>query len=327
MRKSARRSDRRAFSLPGAAIILALAAAALPGAAPAQYGSSQIQAAIRSAGGDRDIKAFYAARGNRPLWVRGSVLDPAADQLLELIETAAADGLDAGDYRPRALRSAVENARSGSPKALARAELLLSRTFVEYARDMRRPANVGMVYVDKELAPSKPNEQALLQAAASAPSLEQHLENIGWMHPLYGPMRKALVASYDASEMNGASAQSRQREETLRLNMERVRALPASHVGKYILVDAASARLWMYENGRVRDSMKVVVGKPSEQTPMMAANMRYALVNPYWNLPPDLARVRAQAVLKQGPGYLKKMGYQAFSDWTDNAVPVDPKKV
>jgi murein L,D-transpeptidase YcbB/YkuD len=306
--------------------MVGLAIAGLPSAAPAQYGASQIQAAIRSAGGDRDIKAFYAARGHRPLWVRGSTLDPAAEQLLELIETAAADGLDAGDYRPRALRSAVEKARDGSPKALAKADLLLSRTFADYARDTRRAKDIGMVYVDRELMPSKPNEQALLQAAASAPSLEQHLASIGWMHPLYGPMRKALVASYDASEM-GATPLSQQREEMLRLNMERVRALPANHVGKYILVDAASARLWMYENGRVRDSMKVVVGKPSEQTPMMAANMRYALVNPYWNLPPDLARVRAQAVVKQGPGYLRKMGYQAFSDWSDNARPVDAKTI
>lgn len=327
MRKSVRRSDRRALTPLGAAIILGLAVAGLPSAAPAQYGASEIQAALRSAGGDKDIKAFYAARGHRPLWVRGSALDPAADQLLELIETAAADGLDAADYRPRALHSAVERARGGSPKALAKAELLLSRTFVEYARDMRRARDVGMVFVDKELMPSRPNEQALLQAAADAPSLERHLENIGWMHPLYGPMRKALVASYDASETGGASPQSRQREEMLRLNMERARALPTSNVGKYILVDAASARLWMYENGRVRDSMKVVVGKSSEQTPMMAANMRYALVNPYWNLPPDLARVRAQAVLKQGPAYLKKMGYQAFSDWSDNARPVDAKSV
>ena len=32
--------------------------------------------------------------------------------------------------------------------------------------------------------------------------------------------------------------------------------------GRYVLVDANSARLYMLEDGRVRDSMKVIVGKP-----------------------------------------------------------------
>jgi murein L,D-transpeptidase YcbB/YkuD len=47
--------------------------------------------------------------------------------------------------------------------------------------------------------------------------------------------------------------------------MERARVLPADPGRRYILVDAAGARLWMYENGRVQDSMKVVVGKPGER--------------------------------------------------------------
>lgn len=33
--------------------------------------------------------------------------------------------------------------------------------------------------------------------------------------------------------------------------------------GRYVLVDAASARLFMIEDGRVRDTMRVIVGKPA----------------------------------------------------------------
>jgi murein L,D-transpeptidase YcbB/YkuD len=327
MRTDVCRLNRQASKPRLAAILLGLTLVALPSTAPAQYTSPEIVAALRSAGGDRDVRAFYRARGHRPLWLRGPALGPEADRMLELIDTAQADGLDSSDYRPRSLAAAIEKARGGSPKALAKAEMLLTRTFVDYVRDVQRPKNVGMVYVDRELVPSKANEQAILQAAAAAPSLMQHLESIGWMHPVYGELRKALVASYDNSYRDGASPLARQREQVLRLNLDRARALPTSKVGKYILVDAASARLWMYENGRVRDSMKVVVGKSTEQTPMMAANLRYALVNPYWNLPPDLARVRAQEVVRQGPSYLRKMGYRVFSDWSENARVVDPSAV
>ena len=37
--------------------------------------------------------------------------------------------------------------------------------------------------------------------------------------------------------------------------------------GRFVLVDAASARLFMIEDGRVSDSMRVIVGKPSAATP------------------------------------------------------------
>ena len=46
----------------------------------------------------------------------------------------------------------------------------------------------------------------------------------------------------------------------------------------------------MWENGRKVDEMKVVVGKAETATPMMAAYIKYASVNPYWNVPPELVK-------------------------------------
>ena len=54
------------------------------------------------------------------------------------------------------------------------------------------------------------------------------------------------------------------------------------------IVDAGDARLSMWENGRKVDEMKIVVGKAETATPMMAAYIKYASVNPYWNVPPEL---------------------------------------
>jgi L,D-transpeptidase YcbB len=76
------------------------------------------------------------------------------------------------------------------------------------------------------------------------------------------------------------------------------------------------------------DSMKVVVGKPSEPTPMMAALMRYTTINPYWNVPSDLAANRiAQNVLKEGLGYLDAKGYEVLSDWSPRAQRLDPTTI
>jgi murein L,D-transpeptidase YcbB/YkuD len=320
---SAGRSNRPApLSFLKGSIAAVAVLAMVPTAAQAQRAPGGIEAAIRSAtGSERDLRDFYQARGNRPLWIRGSQLGPEAELLLDLIQTAEVEGLDPGTYRPRALESAIRRADGGSPKALARAEMLLSRTFAAYARDVRRPRDVGMIYVDKALAPTVPTASSLLQAAAVAPSLEQHLEGFGWMHPVYGQLRRALAsAGYDRTL-------SPQQEQILRLNLERARVLPGINKGRHVLVDVASARLWMYEDGHVRDSMKVVVGKAAEQTPMMAGLIRFTMVNPYWNIPPDLARVRAAEVVKKGPAFLKARRYEALSDWSEDAKVLKPSEV
>ena len=117
-------------------------------------------------------------------------------------------------------------------------------------------------------------------------------------------------------------------ERLILANVERARALPANPGRRYILVDIAAARLWMYEDGRPVDSMRVIVGRPAEQTPMMAAYVRYAVLNPYWNVPPDLVQRRiAPNVLDQGVSYLRERGYELLSGWAEDAEPVDPARV
>lgn len=115
------------------------------------------------------------------------------------------------------------------------------------------------------------------------------------------------------------------------INMERARRLPppgGPNSRKYIVVDSAAARLTMYENGQPVDSMKVIVGTDRSPTPMMAALMRYANVNPYWNIPPDLvAKTIAPRVLSDGVGYLADRRYEVLDTWEDDARVIDPATV
>ena len=118
-------------------------------------------------------------------------------------------------------------------------------------------------------------------------------------------------------------------ERLIILNMERARRLPPSNDGgRYILVDAGAARLYMYENGKVVDSMNVIVGNAETQTPMMAAELSYVQLNPYWNVPPDLAaNLVAKRVLEHGLIYLIERDYEVLSDWTEDATLLDPATV
>jgi len=98
--------------------------------------------------------------------------------------------------------------------------------------------------------------------------------------------------------------------------------------GRYLLVDAASARLFMVEDGEVRDSMRVIVGKPATQTPTIASKIYYATLNPYWNVPADLARTLiAPRVLAQGMTYLRSHHYQVLASFAVDAPEIAPETV
>jgi len=98
--------------------------------------------------------------------------------------------------------------------------------------------------------------------------------------------------------------------------------------GPYVLVDANSARLYMIDDGRVQDSMRVIVGKPDTPTPTLKDVINYATLNPYWHVPADLTRTLIAAnVLKQGTSYLAQHGYEIVSAWADDAHVIPPESV
>ena len=299
----------RTFSIFAASALVLGAAGASPAFAAADAPASL------AAAGAKSVSDFYKSRDKRPLWL--SQQGRQAAMLIDLLESAELDGLQPDKYRTGALRSAVSAAQSGSTKAVRRADMMLSEAFVDYVRDLRQPVDVGTIFVDRELKPSAPSPQSILEAAAKAPSLESYVVEMRWMHPTYAALRKALAVS----EMS--EAQRRQ----IKLNMERARDLPAGN-GRYIVVNSAAQRLFMYEGGQVIDSMRVVVGKPVYPTPMMAAYVRFANLNPYWFVPPDLAAERiAPNVLKQGVSYLDRLGYQVVSDFVEDPEVFDPSVI
>jgi L,D-transpeptidase YcbB len=103
---------------------------------------------------------------------------------------------------------------------------------------------------------------------------------------------------------------------------------PIPSRGRFVLVDAASARLFMIENGQVVDSMRVIVGKPDTATPELRSTLWYATLNPYWNVTPDLTRTLiAPNVLRLGYSYLRDRGYEVVTDFGKDAQVLPPESV
>src|SRR3954471_20500404 len=289
----------------GAAILTAV-----PTAAAATAPSAQAAVAGQS------VDDFYRSRNNYPLWLAPNAGD-AAQQLLNLLSSANLDGLDSSRYRVAELQAAIEAAKRDKRKRVTGADRMLSEAFAAYVADLKQGPDAGITFVDAGLRPTRPTPLAALLTATVAPSLADYVRSMGWMHPIYAELREALA---------NHSYSTDQQRDVIELNMRRARVLPPGKQ-RYVLVNAAQQRLYMYEDGKPVDSMVVVVGKPKWPTPMLAAYIRYAALNPYWYVPSDLAGEDVgQYVVKFGLKYLNDYGYEVVSDWNDPTI-IDPKTI
>jgi murein L,D-transpeptidase YcbB/YkuD len=292
------------------AVTPAAAVAPAPGVATSQAGDIAGGIARQAKGA---VRRFYAARGFRPLWLKDGRPGRAAGLLADHLMNAAADGLKPTRYKVGELRGTIDAARGGDPAAAVRAELMLSERFARYVRDQRARPRARMIYADAKLKPRRPDMETVLRAAAFAKSLDSYVADMGWMSPHYARLRGYMLRM--AKE--GATPEARAR---LRLNLERARLLPGPAV-HHVVVDASSGQLWYYGDGRQAGTMRVVVGTPQTPTPMMAAMLNWAILNPYWNVPDSLVRTSiARKVM--GGRTLAMMKIEALSDWSDS-----PRKI
>ena len=55
---------------------------------------------------------------------------------------------------------------------------------------------------------------------------------------------------------------------------------------------------------------RVIVGKPTTQTPIFSNRMQFIEVNPYWNVPDSIIKKEMMPKLADDPTYLQRMGYE-----------------
>ncbi|HEY7007201.1 MAG TPA: L,D-transpeptidase family protein, partial [Sphingomicrobium sp.] len=298
------------------------AAAALLGlATPASAATSPElpSAGMVSPSAMQAVDAFYASRHGAPLWLHGGGASSAAREFLGVLAKAPLDGLDSGPGLAAQAQALMARAQAGDPAAAAAAERLLSAAWVSYATALQRPP-AGMIYADSWVAPRRDSPIQALQRAANAPSLVAYVRSVSQVNPLYAQLREAAWAQMQSS---GGAIDPR-----VMTSLDRARERPFQE--KYVMVDAAAARLYMIQDDRIVDSMKVAVGKPGEhtQTPMLASTIYYATLNPYWHVSDELVKsLIAKNVLDQGLGYLSSHGYQVMPADTNDDRLLDPSKV
>ena len=315
----------------GLALSLGFVSLALAGAAfgPAMVRSLMVgldpeRASLRAAlepAGAAPMRSGYARRDFRPIWLRGGKARPETQEILRMMTQSRLDGLDPQRYETETLIRRVQGASSASWADRAQTELMVTGSFARYLADLHLPPPAAqLIYTDAALrGPVAPTVGQLLSYIDAAPSLEGAVQGAVRMNPLYLQYRR-LAAPLLQNPAHPLRL-------TILANLERLRALPVNPGRRFILVDTANARLWMFQDGQPVDTMKVIVGKPDEATPMLAGVVRYAMFNPRWNVPPDLVQKVYAPRFEAQPQALAALHMDPWTDYSANARQLDPSSI
>ena len=96
-------------------------------------------------------------------------------------------------------------------------------------------------------------------------------------------------------------------------SMERARWLPGDLGQRYVLVNQASYRVNLIENGRLAWASNVIVGKPLTQTAVFSDTFETVVFNPTWGVPQSIILKEYLPKLRANPGYMDKIGFKVVT--------------
>ena len=151
--------------------------------------------------------------------------------------------------------------------------------------------------------------------------LEQALAKFQRRH---GLTEDGVVSAATRAELN---VSVERRVEQLELNLERWRWLPKDLGRRHIIVNIAAFELEVMDGDSLVMSMRVVVGRPFDRTPVLSDTMRYLVLNPYWHVPSTIATTELLPKLKRDPSYLARYKLRVFPSSRLDAHEIDPATV
>jgi L,D-transpeptidase YcbB len=140
----------------------------------------------------------------------------------------------------------------------------------------------------------------------------------------HGLTDDGIVSAATRAELN---VPVERRVEQLGLNLERWRWLPKDLGRRHIIVNIAAFELEVMDGDSVVMSMRVVVGRPFDRTPVLSDTMRYLVLNPYWHVPSNIATSELLPKLKRDPSYLARYKMRVFPSSRLDAQEVNPATV
>jgi L,D-transpeptidase YcbB len=139
---------------------------------------------------------------------------------------------------------------------------------------------------------------ALLASALVRKDLNSFFKALRPQTPDYEALRLAYVTEIDPTK-----------RAVLARNMDRWRWLPLNLGTRYLIVNAAGFEVSLWENGRVIERWKVIIGKTKTPTPVFSAIVTGVTVNPWWDVPHSIVTESVGRLTRTNPAEARRRGY------------------
>jgi murein L,D-transpeptidase YcbB/YkuD len=271
------------------------------------------------------LQAFYAARGEAPIWMTDMGFSAVAQAAIDEILKADEWGLDSAAFDLPAAGDLPATA-----EAKAESEIKLDLAILQYARFARGgrtvPSELSEV-IDQR--PSLRDPNTVLAEIAAAPQADAYLRSLHPQHEQFRRLREALLAARAAAKPD-AKPDDIQR---LLINMERWRWMPEDLGQVYVWINIPEFMVHVVKDGKAVYAEKIVIGKPAYATPVFSAALETIVFNPEWTVPETIIREDLLPKLRAKPGLLddKDSNLDILREHKlkvrYNGHPVDPRRI
>lgn len=238
------------------------------------------------------LSASAAAQTQEPALDHLIWTEPQIAQLQQLVDGRASEGLEnctiTNFSQPNSASDPYRRSRLAS---VAANELM--RAFLEGCSPASARAKWNISSDDRYI-----DTQQLLLKALVRNDLTGYFDALRPRNPHYQALRKAYASETDEAK-----------RATLALNMERWRWMRLVMGDKYLLVNAASFEVTLWEDDRQIGVWPNIVGKTRSPTPIFEATVSGVILNPWWEIPASIAAEGIASMVRNNPAAARRKGY------------------
>jgi murein L,D-transpeptidase YcbB/YkuD len=111
------------------------------------------------------------------------------------------------------------------------------------------------------------------------------------------------------------------------INLQRWRYMPDDLGERHFFVNIPYFHLVARESGKPVMDIRVVVGKPGNNTPIFSEDMESVVFSPYWNIPDTIAENETAPAVARDPNYLARQGIEVLRVSSKGAETVNASDV
>ena len=109
----------------------------------------------------------------------------------------------------------------------------------------------------------------------------------------------------------------------IRLNLDRIKWLHERNAKRHIMINIPAFTLYFEEDGKLRQTMRVITGKRKNPTPIFSNIVKTIVLNPHWNVPKSIIQKEMIPKLMKNPNAMARRGIEIHRGWGKDAVKVN----